>query len=300
MSMIDSTTLRFLAIIVGTILWNVGAVLQKKAVDRLPSGRPRASALIGSAPWMAGLVVTGLGWGAYVFGLDRVPLSTARTITGGSYVVLALFSLIFLRTPLRLTEWIAVAVVTAGVIMLGVSEPASVAVMASITSALSAARIALGIAFVTACCLLAFFIGQLLEKRSRFLNWRLVVFAALSGLLSSIGDLCVKVLLVAGHGSLSMLSTLVVIAAAAAGLVAFYLPGFYMLSRAYQAGSMVSSVVISDFFARVGAIFLGAVALSDLLLSPVGFGAPRIVGLALVLGGSLLLGRFSGSETPAP
>ena len=52
-------------------------------------------------------------------------------------------------------------------------------------------------------------------------------------------------------------------AAVVAAMIAFYVVGVYMLSRSYQAGSMVGGVVISDFFARAGAIFLGALALSE-------------------------------------
>ena len=113
--MTKAPALRFLAIILGTVLWDVGAVLQKKAVEGLPPTRLRVVSLMTSGRWMAGLLVTALGWGLYVFGLDRVPVSAARTITGGSYVVLALFSIIFLRTPLRLPEWIAVVLVTSGI-----------------------------------------------------------------------------------------------------------------------------------------------------------------------------------------
>jgi hypothetical protein len=208
--------------------------------------------------------------------------------------VLALFSLFLLRTPLRLSEWAAVVLVSAGVIMLGVSEPGSTATAESLASTQSLTRIAIGIAGVAIFCIATFFVGRVAQRRSRFMNWRLVVFAALSGLLSSIGDLCIKVLLSVLGDPAS--STPWLIAASAAGLIAFYLAGFYMLSRAYQAGSMVAGVIISDFFARIGAIFLGAVALVDAIFSPGPQGALRMIGLAIVLGGSLLLGRFSSTE----
>ena len=89
-------------------------------------------------------------------------------------------------------------------------------------------------------------------------------------------------------------------AALAVGLVAFYIMGFYMLSRAYQAGTMVGAVVISDFLARLSAIVLGAVALGEPLAGAGMSGALRGAGLLLVLGGSLLLGRFSATTARNP
>jgi drug/metabolite transporter (DMT)-like permease len=85
----DAAPVRFLAIIVGTILWYVGAVLQKRAVQILPPGRPRVADLAHSAGWMAGLAVTGIGWGLYMLGLERVPVSVARAITAGGSAVLS-------------------------------------------------------------------------------------------------------------------------------------------------------------------------------------------------------------------
>ncbi len=72
----------------------------------------------------------------------------------------------------------------------------------------------------------------------------------------------------------------------------FYLAGFYMLARAYQAGSVLAGVVISDFTARIGAIFLGAMVLSEPLTGQGSAGLLRLAGFAAVLAGSVLLGRF--------
>ena len=288
MAMMDAEGPRFIAIILGTLLWDAGAVLQKKAIDRLPPFRPRVSALVTSAGWMTGLLVTGIGWAFYVFGLQKVPVSAARTITGGSYVVLALFSMLFLRVPLRLPEWGAIVMVSAGIAMVGLGETAGP------TPGVTAFLAAPGRSVVALGCVGLLAVGlymarRLPARRARFQLPPVFVFAALSGLLSSVGDLFVKVALSAGAAR-PWLG-----AASAIGLVAFYLAGFYMLSRAYQAGTMVGGVVISDFFARAGAIVLGVVALAEPLAGQGTGGALRAAGFLLVLGGSLLLGRFSSS-----
>lgn len=297
--MLDSAVVRYAAIIAGTVLWDAGAVLQKNAVSAMPAGRLPVMSLLRSARWMAGLLFTALGWGLFVFGLDRVPVSAARTITGGSYVILALFSTIFLRSPLSLVEWGALAVVTCGIVFLGLQETAAAAAAPP-----QAPLVVLGVgcvALVSACILL---ILMLLGRRQgqtapgpRLASARLFCSAALSGLLGSVGDLLTKVflsLLGAPQGP-----SLLPVALCAVGLITFYLAGFYMLSRAYQVGTVVGGVVISDFFGRAGAVTLGALALSERIGGAGAAGVERALGFLLVLGGSVLLGRFSGvSRSP--
>jgi drug/metabolite transporter (DMT)-like permease len=140
--------LRFTAIIIGTVLWDAGAVLQKGAVDLVPGRGLGVRSLLSSPRWMAGLAVTAAGWGLYVFGLQDVGVSAARTITGGSYVVLALFSIVFLRARLSLPEWAAVGLVTAGILFLGWTEP----VQHEVLPPDAAVRILCGIAAIVAAC----------------------------------------------------------------------------------------------------------------------------------------------------
>jgi drug/metabolite transporter (DMT)-like permease len=288
--MLDWPALRFLAIILGTVLWDAAAVLQKKAVGRLPGSAPKLAALFTSPLWMGGLLVSFAGWGLYVFGLDRVPVSAARTITGGSYVVLALFSIVFLRSPLRVQEWAAVALVTAGILILGLVEPAPPG--GSSQDAVSIGRVLIGIGAIGAASACLYVVHRALGKRHRRLFTPLMVFAAVSGLLTAVGDLTVKILLSFTRAPAGHAPGLLAIAACAAGLVAFYFTGFYMLSRAYQVGTAVGGVVISDFFVRAGTIFLGAIVLSEAIGRTGTMGALRGAGFLLVLGGSLLLGRF--------
>jgi drug/metabolite transporter (DMT)-like permease len=300
----DAAPVRFLAIIAGTILWYVGAVLQKRAVQSLPPGKPRVADLARSAGWMAGLAVTGIGWGLYMLGLERVPVSVARAITAGGYAVLALFSTLFLKTPLTLKEWLAVAGVTAGIVMLGLGDPAQGAAagagaaapaVVAATAATAMPRIgplALGVGCVLGLVAALALASRLARRSPRSPLAPVIVFAGFSGLLSSVGDLFAKVLLAVPGMPAGAPTRFLVGGAAAAGLALFYLIGFYMLSRAYQVGTVVAGVVISDLFARAGAIFLGAVVLSEPLVGLGAAGLLRVAGFLIVLGCSLLLGRF--------
>ena len=286
--MLQSTVVRYLAIVLGTVLWDVGAVLQKRAVGRMPSGRLPVQALLGSGGWMLGLLVTAAGWGMFVFGLDQVPISAARMVTAGSYVILAVFSTVFLRTPLSLWEWAALACVTIGILLLGLQEsPADAPVIPP------AIRVILGAACITVLSIIVFFVPRFLRGLSRGTAVALFAFSALSGLLGSVGDLLTKVFLALAQAQPVPVPSLIL---AAAGFIAFYLTGFYMLSRAYQSGTVVGGVVVSDFFGRVGVLFLGSLVLSEPIGGRPGAGCRRAVGFLLVLGGSLLLGRFAAAS----
>jgi multidrug transporter EmrE-like cation transporter len=294
-AMLQSAIVRYVAIILGTVLWDVGAIMQKKAVSGFspnPSGKLPVTALLGSGGWMLGLLFTTLGWGMFVFGLAQVPISAARTITGGSYVVLALFSIIFLRTSLSPAEWAALACVTVGIVFLGLQESVGPA-----PGAPSAEKVLLGVACVTVVSVLVFLAPRWFRRSSRSAMIALFAFAALSGLLGSVGDLLTKVFIALFQAGRPLPVAILVVTAV--GFVTFYLAGFYMLSRAYQVGTVVGGVVISDFFSRVGVLFLGALSLSEPIGGPGAGGLLRVAGFVLVLGGSLLLGRFSSVSRPS-
>ncbi len=280
-----TVTASYAVIVLGTILWDAGAILQKQAIEKLGSERLRVIKLVGSPRWMLGLAANAVGWGLFVLGLNSVPVSVARTVTGGSYVILALFSTIFLRTPLKLPEWLALICVTCGIVILGVQGQAGG--VAKDTLLPSAARLAIGLGAIVAIC------GSIrLAARGAGSVFGL---AAISGLLSGAGDLMVKLITVLAREGARPLAGAGIAAIGLSGvaMAAFYVTGIYMLSRAYQVGTVVAGMVISDFFARVSAIFLGAVCLSESLIASGQGGPLYAVGFLMVLGGSLLLGRFS-------
>jgi len=280
-----TVTASYGVIVLGTVLWDAGAILQKQAIEKLGSGRLRVVRLLGSPRWMLGLAANAVGWGLFVLGLDSVPVSVARTVTGGSYVVLALFSTVFLRTPLKLPEWLALICVTAGIVILGAQGQAGRVTADTLLP--SVIRLGLGLGAIIVVCG-----STLLATRGA---GSIIAFAATSGLLSGAGDLMVKLITILAREEARPLAGVGValVALSGVGMVLFYVTGIYMLSRAYQVGTVVAGMVISDFFARVAAIFLGAVCLSEPLVAAGRAGPLYAVGFLMVLGGSLLLGRFS-------
>ncbi len=269
------------------LLWDAGIVLQKLAVDRIPKlrwGRGFAAALrslLSSGRWMAGLAASAIGWGLFAFALAFTPVSVARAIQGSGFVVLAVFSLLFLGHRLSPREWIGVALVTCGIVALGIADRHSGSVQDSI--AIGRLLPAGGVCLLVG---VAAFAGPgLLRNR---MPW-VIAFSVAAGTLLGLGDVSTKVLLTLlqgkGFGPLAV--------AAGAGLIVFYVLGFLSLSRAYQHGRAILVTAVSDLCSRLVAIFIGISALGEAMSGDPWMAA---LGYSAILVGAVFLARFSGEK----
>jgi len=269
------------------LLWDAGIVLQKLAVDRIPRlrlGRGFAAALrclLSSGRWMAGLAASAIGWGLFAFALAFTPVSVARAIQGSGFVILALFSLLFLGHRLTAREWIGVALVTCGIAALGVAGSHSGSVQGSI----AIGRLLPAVAVCLLACAAAFAVPGLLRNRPP----SVIAFSVAAGILLGLGDVSTKVLLTAlqgrGFGPLA--------AAAGAGVIVFYVSGFLVLSRAYQHGRAILVTAVSDLCSRLVAIFIGITALGEATSGDPWLAA---LGYSAILVGAVFLARFSGEQ----
>ncbi len=272
-------------IICCAILWDVGIVLQKLAVDEIPQIKLNRSlvSLLKSRRWMGGLAASALGWGFFVFALTFTPVSVARAIQGSGFVILAVFSLLFLRHRLMVREWIGVFLVTAGIVALGIadSSPSSVPIELSPGRLLPALVV----------CLLVCAVAILLPKIKRIGMPRVIAFSIFAGTFLGLGDVSTKILTeVLRHG----FSVGAVVAAVA--LVVFYVSGFVVLSRAYQHGRAVLVTAVSDLCSRLVAIFVGIAALGEALAADPRLRLLAALGYLTIIVGAVFLARFSGSE----
>jgi drug/metabolite transporter (DMT)-like permease len=272
------------------LLWDAGIVLQKLAVDRIPRlriGRGFGTALrslIKSGRWLAGLLASAIGWGLFAFALTFTPVSVARAIQGSGFVILAVFSLLFLGHRLLLREWVGVALVTCGIVVLGIAEAQSVSVQGTITIH----RLLYALAVCLLACLAAAAVPGLLRIG---LPW-VIAFSIIAGTLLGLGDVFTKILLTAlqerGLGALTF--------TAGASLIVFYISGFLVLSRAYQHGRAILVTAVSDLCSRLVAIFLGITALGETLSANPRLRILAVVGYTAIIIGAVSLARFSGEE----
>ena len=122
MTLLTATTL---AVLASTVL-TIGLYYMKREAERLPSlgggWRPSAWVAFVRDPWWTGGVLLQIvGYGLYLAALRGAPLSVVHTALNGGialFVVLAVFGL---GERVRRLEWLGVATVIAGLIVLGVS-----------------------------------------------------------------------------------------------------------------------------------------------------------------------------------
>src|SRR5262249_60580137 len=102
-------------------------VMQKIGADRMPrlaltlrqSGVYRA--FLGSRIWLGGVLIMIAGWVFFLKALANAPVSIVQPVLGFGLVLLALFSVVWLRERLRPVEWGGVALMVVGVVLLGIS-----------------------------------------------------------------------------------------------------------------------------------------------------------------------------------
>jgi drug/metabolite transporter (DMT)-like permease len=270
--------------------WDAGVVFQKQAADRLPPmtmGRelPRTLwAFVTSGRWMLGLALSAGGWGLWAYALTFTPISLARAIQGSGLVVLAVFSVLFLNHRLQAREWIAVIIVTGGIVLLGISEPQN----QQTVSVIVPVKLALAVGIALAGCLLVYGLRAWLHTG---FSW-VVVFSVVSGVLAGLGDVFTRTLDV----SLAAKAWLQALAVMLPALSVFYISQILLLSRAYQHGRAIVAIGVNDFSARVLAIFVGILALGESFPADPRLKLYRIIGLATVLIGTVLLARFSAEQ----
>ena len=275
------------------LLWDIGIVLQKLAVSEMPSigvGRelPRTIlTVLRSRRWVAGLAASAAGWGLFAAALTFTPVSVARSIQGSGFVVLAFFSLLFLRHRLSALEWIGVLLVTAGIVALGLGESGGGATVDRV----SIARLLPAVLVCLAACAAVYSVRSLLQAH---LPW-VVVFSVIAGVLLGLGDVATKLVI----DEIQDQAPGAAMAAAGLILVLSYIFGFLILSRAYQHGRAIVVTAVSDLCSRLVAIFLGVTALGESLAASPSLRYLEIAGYAAVLVGAVLLARFSGEELAA-
>jgi drug/metabolite transporter (DMT)-like permease len=278
--------LSILLIAICALAWDAGVVLQKRAADALPplalgSGLGKTLLRFLRSPgWMAGMLVSALGWGLFAYALSFTPVSLARALQGLGFVVLAFLSVIYLQHRLTAWEWVGVAAVTLGVLLLGLSEPRGHVAPVP----LDPARVSVGLAAALGTCGVLFLATLL----SRLRHFGLVLTAAIAGVLLGLGDVLTRVLLLVVSGN-----PMVALGAVGPLLAGAYLTGFFTLSRSYQHGRAIVATAVSDLAARLVTLLVGVLALQEALPVDSTLKAARIIGFGLIFVGTGVLAHFS-------
>jgi drug/metabolite transporter (DMT)-like permease len=113
--------------VVATIVYNLGFILEKKALDRLPAIDARhlwqlVRTLFTAPVWLAGFAAICAGLGLQILVLSLEPLTVAQPLQASGVVVTIIFSRLVLHERLGRTELACVAGIAVAVLLLSLSS----------------------------------------------------------------------------------------------------------------------------------------------------------------------------------
>ncbi|GAA1520845.1 hypothetical protein GCM10009730_30280 [Streptomyces albidochromogenes] len=228
--------------------------------------------------YLAGLALDALGFALQIVALLTIPIYAVEATQAGSLAVTAVVAAPVLKVRLRASEWTAVAVVCAGLAMIGLSVGAEGG--SEGPSALPYAL--LGAAFAV---LVAGAVAGRLPGRARAL---VLGFGAGTGF----GVVSVSVRLIDDLAPSALVANPAVYALLLAGGTAFLL-----LTSAFQRGSVTTATAGMVVGETIGPAVVGVVWLGDRTRE--GLAVPAAVGFAVAVAGALALARFGEAAADA-
>jgi multidrug transporter EmrE-like cation transporter len=274
---------------VATCCYQAGTVMQKLAADRMPRialrlGQPDVvRAFFRSPLWLGGIGVTIAGWVLFLKAIANAPVSIVQPVLGFGLCLLAAFSVVFLRERLRLVEWLGVALMIGGIVLLGISAS---------QEAPRTASVAMGPLLAVTAVTLALLGGAIPLGRSGLGVPLPIVLGSAAGTLIGLGALYAKGLFLAlasGRPSLAWLVFLPLTLGANIG-------GLWILQAGFQQGRALIVVAMNAVTNKVVAIVGGMAMLGELLPGDATLAAGRLAGFAAILVGTAVLARFGGAE----
>jgi len=268
---------------------NLGLVLQKKGLSESvnPSLDPRGARFRPAREWYAGLILLIGGYVVYsvAVGARAAPISLLQPLFASGVLVVALLAVVYLHERLAGLEWLGVAILLAGVLLLGASAEENAAFRESI----AAQRLA---AFLIAIAVVAGVVVFALRRAATAGRVEFLL-GVLTGLLLGTGYLHTKILMVAVHHAnigIALLAGALMAVGLAGGLV--------MLQMAFRRGRALVVTAVNLVTNQVLVVCGGLFCLGESLpKDPLLFRA-RVAGLGGIPLGIVLLARLSAPRNP--
>ena len=274
---------------VSTVIMNAGLALQKQGASRLPKiGKDKSSevlrAFFTNWLWLAGLFGLLFGWGLYLYSTKIAPISLVQPTLGLGLAVLALFSVFYLKEKIRPMEWIAIAGMILGMILLGISAVEEHEVAQPRWSPLL---------IITALILFLAFLAYFLAKKEKLGALRTdSLLGMVSGLFIGMGALYVRAMFVLAEAGENLLAFGVCLPV----MVGANVLGLGIMQSGFQHGKALIVVSLEAVLNKIVAIIGGIVALGEKLPEDELLAGMRITAFILILFGTGVLSRFGGEE----
>jgi len=270
---------------ISSLTMNFGLTLQKRRASELPKiGKERgalvARAFFSNRDWWSGTIVLLLGWGLYLWSMQIAPISLVQPTLGMGLMAMALFSVFYLKEKIKPGEWVIIAGMFIGFILLGLSAREEMP-----KELPSIIRLLIATAFILALALFAYFLG----KKGKLNAIRAdTLLGIVAGLFLGLGAVFARsMFLFSGHqkdfNALGIFLPAMVIS---------YLLGIVIIQSGFQHGKALIVVVMESVISKLVAILAGIFALNESLPQNRTLAVMRIIAFVLILFGSGVLARF--------
>jgi len=276
--------------VVASIGFNVGTAFQKAAAVRLPKislppRRETLHAFVTNRAWMTAFLISVVSEGCFLAAAANAPISLVQPILGTGLIVLAVFSVFYLKEKLAAGEWIGIFTLIIGLALLGASaERGEIRGLEAISWGRLVGLTVVLLGFVVA--------ARVIElRRPGTFNIELVLGAA-GGVMIGIGALFTRVMMLefkSGNVVFGMLLVSVVMGSMLIGLIT--------QQGGFQRGRAMTVTAILAVLNKVIAIAGGMFALGEVLPEDAFKQGLRVTGLAALLAGTVLLARFNKQQS---
>jgi drug/metabolite transporter (DMT)-like permease len=235
---------------------NIGFLYKHRGACAAPAVDMRrplrtARALFASRWFALGMLVACGAWACHVVAMAMAPLSIVQSVLAGGIVLLAIMAERSLGFRLGRRQWAGIGLTAAGLMLLGVTLPATHGAHSRFSVpgmiAFEAALIAAGTLLI-----MGPRIGAPAEHHGFMLG-------AASGILFGVSDVAIKALagLVGAHGAAGVLSPWLLVTVAAS------VAAFYASAKGLQDGEAVPVIAVTSTAANVSGIVGGIIVFSD-------------------------------------
>ncbi|GEC05434.1 hypothetical protein SSP24_30890 [Streptomyces spinoverrucosus] len=264
------------------VFMGTATVFQALGARRVaPGGAGAAVRATWQWPFIVGVALDTLGFGAELLSLRSVPLFLVEAAVAAALAVTAIVSAIVLRIRLRRVEWAAVAAVCGGLALMAIAAGRETGGDGDQRMRLAVLVGSVGLALVS----------WALNLRLGELRHRAAVLGGLAGI--SFGVVSVAARLLPGLTLPGLLVDPAVYAVIVSGIT-----GYLLLIAALQSGSVTCATAAMVTGETVWPALFGVVWLGDTTRH--GFAPLAVAGFAASIAGALALARFGEAEEQAP
>ena len=260
----------------GTFCLNIGFLLQKSEATDLPSIRGQEilqtlSLVLKCRKWVLGTILTSTGWILFLIAISLAPLSVIAPLNNAGVLVLLIFAILYLKERLNLYEWIGLAAIIIGVILIPIfSHPSTSEPLIFNPSS---------IVVLTILTIMGILLIAILQKR--FVPTKSGAFLGfVSGITAGLGAVYTKVL------SLVLEDVILLLLVFSLFLI-FQLLSFLSLQTAFQQERATVVVPLFNSFSTLLPVIFGVLSFYESI--PIG----QMVGIILIVVGASALFQFS-------